>query len=202
MEVQQSTGNADAAAISNSDCSSCSSVTNDDSATSSEEDLPDFDAQLELILTSYPAELVGRYQQKSSAFQHAFVLGHQGEGIAAMKQFGQLPANEQDDLFDFEVGCLMARLGEKPKACDALYSAVQQNPDLLLAAETLVTLLISLEKYPKAIDFIQEVMAKNQEMTFCHAQLAMIYHAMDDADNALNHARKALEGVMRIPALS
>jgi tetratricopeptide (TPR) repeat protein len=160
----------------------------------SEDDLPDFDARFELILAGYPEELVPRYQNKSQEFKEAFVLGHQGEEVEALKRFGNLPAEEQDDLFDFEAGCLIARLGEGPKACNALYSALQQNPTLELATEIMVSVLIGMEEYQKAINFIQEMKAKNQNPAFCHAQLATVYYAQDDADNTLNHAMNAIEG--------
>ena len=158
-----------------------------------DEGLPDFDAQLELILMRYPTEIAQSYQQKSCEFLHAFMLGQQGEDLEALKQFGQLPAQEQDDLFDFEVGSLMARLGEPEKACDALYSALQKNPELLLAAETLVTILLAMKKHEMAIDFIKELLGKKQDSAFCHAQLASIYHMQDNAEAALNHGRQAVE---------
>lgn len=165
-----------------------------DSGALPEQDVPDFDAQLELILTSYPEELVPRYQNKSQEFKEAFVLGHQGDEVEALKRLGKLPAAEQDDLFDFEAGCLIARLGEGPKACDALYSALKQNPGLELATEIMVSILIGMKEYQKAINFIQEMMATNQDPAFCHAQLATVYYAQDDADSALNHACKGIEG--------
>ncbi|MCA1797796.1 MAG: hypothetical protein LC645_09775 [Geobacteraceae bacterium] len=195
LEQQQGVAPGAESSGSRSSCSNCNGGDASPAATEvPEEDKPDFDAQLELILTSYPDELVPRYHNKSQAFKEAFVLGHQGEEVEALKGLGKLPAAEQDDLFDFEAGCLMARLGEGPKACDALYSALKQNPALELATEIMVSVLIGLKEYRKGINFIQEMMAKNQDPIFCHAQLATLYHAMDDADSALSHARKAVEG--------
>lgn len=193
LQLEKAAASSAVLSPSSSSCSSCAPALSETSVSVSALDSPDFDAQLELILTSYPEELVGRYQQKSPEFLQAFVLGHQGEEVEAMKKFGLLPASEQDDLFDFEVGCLMARLGERPKACDALYSALQQNSTLLLATEAMVSILLSLKEHQKALSFMQEMMAKDQPPAFCHAQLATIYHAMDDADNALHHGSKALE---------
>jgi len=173
---------------------SCSSCTAAPTSTidQQDEELPDFDTQLELILMRYPTETAQRYQQKSSEFLHAFILGQQGDDLEALKQFGQLPAQEQDDLFDFEVGSLMARLGEPEKACDALYSALQKNPKLMLAAETLVTILLAMKKHEMAINFIKELLGKKQDSAFCHAQLASIYHMLDNAEAALNHGRQAV----------
>jgi len=194
LDARRSGSFADPAATSNSTCSSCDSTADAAPESFPEQDLPDFDAQLELILTSYPEDLMPRYQNKSQEFKEAFVLGHQGEEVEALKRFGALPAAEQDDLFDFEAGCLMARLGEGPKACDALYSALQQNPALELATEIMVSVLIGMKEYQKSISFIQEMMAKNQSPPFCHAQLATIYYAQDDADSTLKHALEAIEG--------
>jgi len=193
----EATQSSSAEAIASSSCSSCSSgdsTVDAESASLPEQDMPDFDAQLDLILTSYPADLVPRYQNKSQEFKEAFVLGHQGEEEEALKRLGALPAAEQDDLFDFEAGCLIARLGEGPKACDALYSALQQNPTLELATEIMVSILIGMQEYQKAVNFIQEMMAKNQSPPFCHAQLATVYYAQDDADSTLKHALEAIEG--------
>ncbi|PLX93450.1 MAG: hypothetical protein C0620_07605 [Desulfuromonas sp.] len=185
--------NAPASSSSCSSCSSCGPDNGEVPAPLAAEDHPDFDAQLELILVGYPEPLATRYQQKSSEFLQAFVLAHQGDDLEAMKQFGKLPANEQDDLFDFEVGSLMARLGEPERGCDALYSAFQKNPDFLLAAETLVSILVAMKHYAKAISFISEILAQDRELAFCHAQLASVYHVSNDAENALSHARLALE---------
>ncbi|MDY0190169.1 MAG: tetratricopeptide repeat protein [Desulfuromonas sp.] len=178
-----------------SSCSSCSTCAPQSAAVPdpSDEEPIDFDSLLELILSSYPEDLAKRYMQKSTAFLHAFVAGHQGAEIEAMQQFGKLTASEQDDLFDFEVGSLMARLGEPVKGCDALYSALQKNPDLLLAAETLVTLLVSMKKHQEGIDFIKELLDKKYAAPFCHAQLAAVYHSMGNAEQALHHGRTAID---------
>jgi predicted Zn-dependent protease len=194
LEVQQSNSASVSMNPSQSGGSSCSDTGTDEAESSPDQTPPDFDAQLELILTSYPQELVPRYQNKSRGFKEAFVLGHQGKEVEALKLLKTLPAAEQDDLFDFEAGCLIARLGEGPKACDALYSALQQNPSLELATEIMVSVLIGMNEYQKAINFIQEMMAKNQSPPFCHAQLATVYYARDDADNTLKHAIEAIEG--------
>ncbi len=175
-----------------SSCSSCSSQEMNATETSDEDPL-DLDSMLELILGSYPQELAQRYRQKSAAFLQAFVAGHQGEEVEAMKQFGKLAASEQDDLFDFEVGSLMARLGEPVKGCDALYSALQKNPDFLLAAETLVTLLVTMKKHQAAIDFVKELLDKKYDVAFCHAQLTSVYHVMGNGEQALHYGRKAID---------
>ena len=182
-----------AAAGSCADCNAGHTVANAQTPMVDADAEPDFDSQVELILAGYPDALIERYKAKNADFLHALVLAHQGKEVEALKAFGKLPANAQDDLFDFEAGSLMARLGQPEKGCDALYSALQKNPDLILAAEALTTILVAQEKYEVAINFLNDLLQRNKDAAFCHAQLALIYHTMDNADEALRHGRQALD---------
>lgn len=184
-----------ATATVSSDCSSCSSCgpkADDTPETLDEADHPDFASQLDLVLVGYPEALAERYQNKSNAFQQAFLLAHQGDEVAALKQFKQISVDERDDLYDFEVGAILARQGSVVKACTALKSALKKNPDLLLAAETLVMLLIAQTKHNEAIVLIQQMLEQEQDPAFCHAQLASIYHLQQNNDLALEHGKKAI----------
>jgi len=62
VDVEQPIPVAAAPDSSCSSCSSCGPVDGSEAAPMADEDHPDFDAQLELILTSYPEELASRYQ--------------------------------------------------------------------------------------------------------------------------------------------
>ncbi|OEU74475.1 MAG: hypothetical protein BA874_06255 [Desulfuromonadales bacterium C00003068] len=187
-----------------SDCGSCSSCgpqVEGSPAPLDEADHPDFASQLDLILVSYPEALAERYQDKSVAFQQAFLLAHQGDEVAALKQFKQISDDERDDLYDFEVGSILGRQGSVVKACAALQSALKKNPSLLLAAETLVMLLMAQAKHNEAIVLIQQMLAQDQEPAFCHAQLASIYHLQQKNDLALEHGRKAISSGQTDPRI-
>lgn len=178
-----------------SDCSSCSSCgpkVDSAAAPLDEADHPDFASQLDLILVSYPEALAQRYQNKSTVFQQAFLLAHQGDEVAALKQFELINDNERDDLYDFEVGAILGRQGSVVKACAALQSALKKNPSLLLAVETLVMLLMAQKKHNEAIVLIQQMLEQDQDPAFCHAQLASIYHLQQENDLALEHGKKAI----------
>ena len=174
-------------------CSSCGSQDDKNASAIDEKDQPDFDSQLELILVSYPTDLADRYLKKSPAFLQAFILAHQGEDRQALEQLGKLPANEQDDLFDFELGSLMARHGHEVKACNAMKSCLKQNPDHLLAAETLVMLLVGMKKNDQALELVLLMLLEERDVAFCHAQLASLYHIQQDDDLALNHCLQAID---------
>lgn len=184
-----------------SSCSSCGPQVDNTDAAQDDADRPDFASQVDLILVSYPEALAQRYQNKSSAFQQAFVLAHQGDETAALKQFDQLNKDERDDLYDFEVGSILGRQGLVAKACSTLKSAMQKNPNHLLAAETLVTLLIAQAKHDEAIQLIQRILEQDQDPAFCHAQLASIYHAQQDNELALEHCRKAITSGQKDPRI-
>ncbi|OQY20426.1 MAG: hypothetical protein B6I36_01245 [Desulfobacteraceae bacterium 4572_35.1] len=156
-------------------------------------DQPDFDSQLELILTSYPPELVESYRKKSHKFLQALVLSHQGEDRQALELLGKLAASEQDDLFDYELGILMTRHGHTEKACRAMRSCLKHNPDHLLAAESLVILLVGLEKTDQALELALKMLLEDRDAAFCHAQLATLYHIKQDDDLALNHCLQAID---------
>lgn len=183
---------APAAASDCSNCSSCGPKVDNAPTPLDEADHPDFASQLDLILVSYPEALAERYQNKSVAFQQAFLLAHQGDEVAALKQFEQLNNDERDDLYDFEVGSILGRQGSVVKACAVLQSALKKNPSLLLAVETLVMLLMAQTKHNEAIVLIQQMLKQDQDPAFCHAQLSSIYHLQQDNDLALEHGRKAI----------
>jgi len=90
------------------------------------------------------------------------------------------------------VGSILGRQGSVVKACTALKSALQKNPSLLLAVETLVMLLMAQKKHNEAIVLIEKMLDQGQDPAFCHAQLASIYHLQQENELALEHGRKAI----------
>ncbi|MEA3465794.1 MAG: tetratricopeptide repeat protein [Thermodesulfobacteriota bacterium] len=152
-----------------------------------------FDLQLQDILANYPKELAERYPQKSPEFLRALVLASQGEDRRALDLLAKLPIGEQDDLFDYELGILMARHGHDAKACNTMRSCLRQNPDHLLAAETLVILLVGLEKNDEALELSLKMLLEERDSAFCHAQLATLYHLQQDNELALKHGLHAID---------
>lgn len=162
-------------------------------STTDDGQLNDFDSQLAAILAHYPKELSDRYPEKSPEFLQALVLSQQGEDRQALDMLAKLPIGEQDDLFDYELGVLMARHGHEQKACNTMRSCLKQNPDHLLAAETLVMLLVAMKENDQALELILQMVLEDRDGAFCHAQLASLYHIQHDDELALKHCLEAID---------
>lgn len=171
----------------------CASQQDQNATTTDDGQINDFDSQLAAILTNYPKELSERYPKKSAEFLQAIVRAHQGEDRQALDMLAKLPIGEQDDLFDYELGILMARHGHEQKACNTMRSCLKQNPDHLLAAETLVMLLVGLKENDQALELILQMLLEDRDVAFCHAQLASLYHIQHDDELALKHGLEAID---------
>ena len=174
----------------NSSCSSCSSTLT--KLDLDEISFDDQDCQLELILTSYPPALATRYAAKGIDFKTAFLLTHAGKDEQALPLWQQLDDPERDDLYWFEIGSLLARMGEFDDAKTALETALTKNPQLLLAVEALVSVFISNEEYPLAQTKLLQLLKIGGDPAFCHAQLTFLNFQQHAYDIAANHARQAL----------
>ncbi|MFK5925048.1 MAG: tetratricopeptide repeat protein [Desulfuromusa sp.] len=172
-------------------CASCSpqptTLLNDEDAM-----FGDNESQLELILTSYPADLAARYAIKNSIFKEAFLLSHAGQDEQALPLWQQVEAEDQDDLYWFEVGSLFARTGDLTEARPALETALEQNPGLLLAIEALVPILVATDDYQLAEERLLQFLDQGIDPPFCYAQLTMLYVQQQKIPVAAEHARQAL----------
>ncbi|MDX2494680.1 MAG: tetratricopeptide repeat protein [Desulfuromusa sp.] len=172
-------------------CASCSpqprTILNDDDVI-----FGDDESQLELILTSYPAELVERYAGKSEIFKAAFLLSHAGQDEQALPLWKQVEAVEQDDLYWFELGSLLGRTGDLEEACPALERSLEKNSELLLAIEALVPILIALGDYPLAEERLVQFLDQGVDPAFCYAQLTSLYVQQQKFSDAAEYARQAI----------
>ncbi|SEA00447.1 hypothetical protein SAMN05660420_01034 [Desulfuromusa kysingii] len=173
-------------------CSSCSTqattVLTDDEAW-----FGDAESQLELVLTSYPAALAPRYEAKGEPFKEAFLMSHAGQDDLALSLWLQVDAADQDDLYDFELGALYARKGDLEQGRSMLESALEKNPELLLAIEALVPVLVANGDYPLAEERLQQFLQRGIDPSFCYAQLTNLHVQQQQLDIAADYARKALE---------
>jgi len=158
-----------------------------------QEEISDFDRLLQTSLSSYPQDYSERYSQKSPEFLQALVLASHEEDRQALDLLAKLPIEEQDDLFDYELGVLMARHGHEQKACNTLRSCLKQNPDHLMAAEMLVMLLVKLDQSDQALELILQMVLEERDSAFCHAQLASLYHLRQDDELSLKHGLEAIK---------
>ncbi len=159
----------------------------------------DADTQLELILTSYPATMAVRYATKSEAFKVAFLQTHAGHDDQAFTLWKQLEESEHDDLYWFELGSLLGRRGDIDAANTALETALQQNPELLLAGEALIAIFIAKNDYQAAQQRLQQFLEQGANPSFCHAHLTSLFAQQQNYPTAAEHARLALTAGNREP---
>ena len=163
---------------------------------------PDHDEtiQLELILSSYPSVLKKRYEDRSRAFVEAFLASQQGDNVHSCELFKNIKKPERDDIYWFEVGSLLARMGNMAEARDALMKSLEQNPDLMLAVEALVEVLMNLGEIDVAVALIQGRMTERAEVVpQCHALLATVSARQEDWKTAAGYVQSAVDGGFRDP---
>lgn len=155
----------------------------------------DLDAQTryELVLTSYPPDWVERYEAMGETFRDAFLLAHEGQEAEAAAQFEQVSPEDRNDLFFFERGALLARLGKVEAAFRDLEQALAENPEHLLALETLVNLEVAEGREDDAERRLQGYLDQGIAPWFCHGHLAAVYIRRNDAETALRHGLEALK---------
>ncbi len=158
-----------------------------------EESMPaDTEIQLELILTSYPDDLAERYLTKSETFKAAFLLSHAGQDEQALPLWQQVEKADQDDLYWFELGALLARNGNLKEALSSLEMALEANPEMLLAIEALIPVLIATGDFRLAEERLQQFLSQGIVPSFCHAQLTSLYVQQKKYPLAAEHARQSL----------
>ena len=153
----------------------------------------DAETQIELILTSYPADLSVRYCSKDKIFKEAFLLSHGGQDDQALPLWLQVETTDQDDLYWFELGSLYARTGDLTQARSALESALERNSELLLAIEALVPVLAAAGNYSLAEERLLQFLHQGINPPFCYAQLSSLSVKQQQFPVAADYARKALD---------
>ncbi|WP_298038031.1 tetratricopeptide repeat protein [uncultured Desulfuromonas sp.] len=157
------------------------------------EDGLDAETRLELVLATYPPELADRYRSSGAALREVLLLVHQGAEDEALAALERVPSGERSDLFHFEQGALLARLGKSKQGVKALETALSLNPSNLLAFEALVGLLSAAGQFRQVEQRLEKALADGIEPGFCHARLAAIRSRKGDLDGALAHGQKALQ---------
>ncbi|MBW6509951.1 MAG: tetratricopeptide repeat protein [Desulfuromonadales bacterium] len=150
--------------------------------------------RFDLILTSYPEGQRERYQYRGPDFVGAFLLAHEGNDVQADELFKKVKETERDDLYWFEVGAVQARMGHLAQAKESLEQSLQQNPDLLLAVEALVEVLLSLGQVEDARMLIEDKLRGDHDnLSPFHALLVTIHSHRQDWPAAVVHVRHCLQ---------
>lgn len=152
----------------------------------------DRNQQLELILTSYPSDLAARYFDKSTPFLDGFILAQTGQDEDAARAWAAIDPAEHDDIYCFEFGALLARNGDLPTARKLLEAALQKNENLLIAVESLIPVLVALEDFKGAEDYLTQLLNRGVDPTFCNAQLSVVQARKGEIEQAVDSARQAV----------
>lgn len=153
----------------------------------------DEETRFDLILTAYPLDLRSRYLELSTLMRQAILLAHEERGDEALALFLQVPENERQDIFYYELGSLFARKDQYHEAVKNLQQAITLNPGYILAALTLVDLHVINKKYDAAGNLLAQMLAANCMPDYCHARFAVIFQAKGDSAKAFEHASTALD---------
>jgi tetratricopeptide (TPR) repeat protein len=151
----------------------------------------DLHTRLELIVAGYPAELASRCIRLEGPFLDGFLLAHEGRTAEALEAFGAVTPERRDDLFHFERGALLARVGRREEAIADLQQAVTMNPRLVLALEALIDLELERDAFT-AESRLRRMLAEDLAPAFAHSRLAFLLAGRERLEEALEHAERAL----------
>jgi tetratricopeptide (TPR) repeat protein len=160
----------------------------------------DVDLQMELILTSYPEALASRYLAKGKLFQEGFLLAQSGLDEEALKLWAQEDPDDQDDLYCFELGSLLGRVGELDKARQMLETALSMNSGMLLAVESLIPIMIAQNDFKGAEKKLRELLDQGIDSGFCHAQLAIVHYRQGATEQSAKEVQFALAAGVSDPS--
>lgn len=147
----------------------------------------DASVRLDLVLCGYPPELAARYETLSGSFLDAFLSAHEGEDDRALEFFELVPAGARDDLFYFERGSLLGRLGRGEEACDDLKRSIDLNPELTLAMEAFVRVLLAGGQDQEAEKTLATMLERGVAPGFSHGQMMIVCARRGDLEAALQH---------------
>ncbi len=179
-------------------CGSCAPAAR--KAEVSPDDLPDLQSQIELIVASYPVEVQQRYLAQSDSFFKAFLLVHEGEDQQALPYWDEVPREERDDLYLFELGCLHARLGNDGQGLTLLQQALDLDPGNPLVIDALLSLFLEKGEHSSAHKLLQQQVDAGVQPALCYARLCELQVAAQDSVAAFDSARKALAAGYAEPA--
>jgi tetratricopeptide (TPR) repeat protein len=152
----------------------------------------DEDSHLELILSSYPAELIERYLGKSAVFRQAFLAAHDGRDQESLDGFDQVDEAERDELYFYERGLVRDRLGDFPGANRDLKKALSLNEN---HGQSLVS-LIALHWRNGDREEVETLAHKGIESGiaagFCLGRMAALRWSQERLEEALEFGRRAM----------
>ena len=157
----------------------------------------DDEARLELLMATMPPELAERYMAAGPEFRQAWLATQDGDDAQALALLNQVPEAEQNALFLFERGALMARSGQPHKAYQDLQAALTLEPELFPAFETLTDVLNATEQRDALEKTLKQQLAAGHFVGYCWGRLAELHAQRRELEPALAAGLKAIdEGII------
>ena len=198
-ELPAATPAPDATAATHASCNSCAPTP---VMTAPTDDLDlDQDSRMELLLATLPPDLAERYLAAGAAFKKAWLASQDGDERQALRLLNDVPEAERNALFLLERGSLMARGGQLKKARQDFQAALTAEPNLFLAFDALVEVLIATGRIDDLEKALKENIAANRFGGYCWGRLAELHAQRKELEPALAAGLKSLEEGTTDPGL-
>jgi tetratricopeptide (TPR) repeat protein len=188
-----------------SSCGSCAGSSSSECATSpqvhSDDSLPMLE-YYELLIQQLPQEEYQRYAGLGEDFACAYIAASRDEHHEALSGFERCVSSLPYDIYCFEKGKVLHRLGNDYESEQLLRSALQCNANNSLAWFTLVLILRESGRFQEALPIIEKMVSEHIMPEQALLLRADILDATGDHENAVNqyvellqtsHARTAAE---------
>ncbi|AJF06656.1 tetratricopeptide repeat protein [Geoalkalibacter subterraneus] len=152
----------------------------------------DEDSHLELILSSYPAELIERYLEKSAVFRQAFLAAHDGRDQESLDGFDQVDEAERDELYFYERGLVRDRLGDFPGANRDLKKARSLSENHGQALVSLIALHWRNGEHDEVETLAHQGIESGIAAGFCLGRMAALRLSQERLEEALEFGRRAM----------
>jgi tetratricopeptide (TPR) repeat protein len=177
-----------------SSCTSCTDSSSSDGADSmySDESLPLLE-YYELLIQQLPADQYQRYAQLGEDFSEAYVAASRDQHQEALSGFQNCFDTLPHDIYWYEKGKVLHRLGNDREAEQHLRKAVQLNSTNSLAWITLALVLRESNRFQDALTAIETMVAEHIMPEQALLLRADIFEATGDHEGAVNQYVELLQ---------
>lgn len=173
------------------DMSSCASCAGSSGSGCSEETLHSDDSlplmeYYELLIQQLPGDQCQRYAELGEDFAHAYIAASRDEHHEALTGFENCFDTVPHDIYLYEKGKVLHRLGNDREAEQNLRKAIELNGTNSLAWLTLVLILQENLRFQDALSAIETMVAEQIMSEQALLLRADIYEAMGNHDGAVN----------------
>lgn len=177
-----------------SSCASCTGSTGSDCADSkhSDDSLPLLE-YYELLIQQLPVDQYQRYVELGEDFAYAYIAASRDEHHEALSGFEKCFDTLPHDIYWFEKGKVLHRLGNDREAEQHLRKAVQLNSNNSLAWFTLALVLRESNSFQDALDTVETMVAENIMSEQALMLRADIFEAIGDHEGAVNQYVELLQ---------